>query len=153
MKDFLLFYGEIDCRISINENCQDRLINSLNSRLVDEMTPTDHEIKALVADEIDRIPDPARRAALVASLVAPELQDFRWEYSDQRFDCWVVARAPDKRLQIVYSTPPPIRSYPWCTVSTDDHVLGMDCFWFLSLDDAFINGWWDGPISDGYEIS
>lgn len=35
---------------------------------LDEMTPTEHEIKSLVVQQIDTIPDIDRRAALVAWL-------------------------------------------------------------------------------------
>jgi hypothetical protein len=111
------------------------------------------EVAALVAEEIESIADPERRRALIASLVRPERRQFGWQYGRERFECWVVAHAPNQPLQIVHSTPPPIASYPWCIVPCDDRLLGMDCCWFASLDDAFINGWWDGPLPEDYEIA
>ena len=114
---------------------------------------TEPEMKNLVAKELAAIGDAERRRALEGCLVAPVRTEFRWSYGPQRFDCWEVARAVTKPVRIVYSTPPPISGYPWCSVSTEDQLLGMDSSWFASLDDAFINGWWDGPLPDGYEIA
>ena len=114
---------------------------------------TVQEIEKIVADQIDKIPDPSRRAAIIDSLVRPERQQFRWQYGEQQFDCWVVALAPNHKLRIVYSTPPPIDPYPWCVVTADVQMLGRDDCWFASIDDAFINGWWDGSIPEDYEIA
>jgi hypothetical protein len=107
-------------------------------------------VKKLVAEQLVRISDPARRDALAAHVVEPFVERRTWRGSRQH-DTWIVARSPENGLMLAYCNT--AHGDPWGVVSTNDTYLHESDWWFLSLDDAFINsGMWTGPLPPDYEV-
>ena len=100
-------------------------------------------IKALVAEQLDLIEMPERRAALEALLVEPRLEEGEWEYGelDERYPIWVVAEAPGKRILLVWCDQGFGPSFPWGFLDKRDSgltSLGMDAQWCWYLEEAFM---------------
>lgn len=105
----------------------------------------------MVRKQIASIADPARREALVARLVPPTFHSRTWSYGPGHFQCWVVARDSTRGIVLVHATG--AFSDPWGCLDAHSDDLGMDSDWFASLDDAFIQSTWDGPLPPGYVVS
>jgi len=115
---------------------------------------TEH-IRGLVAAELARIADDARRRALADLLTDPSAEEREWDYGPdgQTHPCWVIARHTDRGVALVYCQSGFGPTYPWGAVPVDLPRMGRDDSWFASLDDAFIvSGLWGGPLPPDYEV-
>jgi hypothetical protein len=115
--------------------------------------PNNDDIRLLVKTELEKIGDPSRRATLVALLVPPEALFLAWDYgkADEQFQCWLVGLSPDREYRLLYCEKGFGPSNPWGFVAGDDDGMGMDCQWYVSLEDVAINV---GllPAPPGYEV-
>lgn len=108
-------------------------------------------IRERVAAELAAIKDQTVREGLRSFIVEPELHVREWDYGPpgQVFDCWYVAKDPSTALALAYSEHGHGPQNPWGIVSTFDRAFGMDCGWFLRLEDAFVGSMGeDLPIWD-----
>jgi len=109
------------------------------------------KLRHLVASEVASIGDPHRRAALQAIVVSPTSHQRSSVYVDGSFTCWVVGYEREGSDVLVYCDEGPFGD-PWGCLDAKDGDLGQDAQWFVTLDDAFIFGMWDGPLPPGYEV-
>lgn len=112
-----------------------------------------HNLKSLVAAELIRIGDPARRAALRALLFEPSGIRLDWNYGgpSDSFDCGLVGRSADGHVLLVYCEHGFGPSFPWGYVYAGERSMGMDSQWHSGLIHAAIGA---GLISEppGYEV-
>lgn len=103
------------------------------------MTKTREEVEALVAAELDRVVDPARRAELHRHLARPELVTLGWEYGPpDELSCWLVGVRGDGRLHLVYNDDGFGPDLPWGAVFAASSSMGMDAQWSSRLEGAAI---------------
>ena len=104
------------------------------------MADVAEDIAGLVADELALIRDAEVRRSLQARLVTPTLHLRSWDYGapGEQFSCWTIAIDPISDSSIVYSRHGFGPKSPWGLVSTSNLWFGMDCGWYLRLEDAFI---------------
>src|SRR3954470_4603293 len=87
------------------------------------------DIRDLVAAELAKIADPARRDILKSVLVPPQPLSLRWGYGKpgERYDCWVVGLSPNGRERL----PDCGRGFGpdslWGLVGVAEDWMGMDC--------------------------
>jgi hypothetical protein len=111
-------------------------------------------IKALVARELEAVPDEESRRRLERLLVEPSFQHLTWEYGalGATRPCCIVAKSPDEDLALVYSEDAFGPADPWGAVSLSEASMGDDSQWYGSLYDAAIGaGLCSAP--PGYEGS
>lgn len=104
------------------------------------MSDTEAHITALIAGELARIGDAARRGRLRALLQRPARLSLAWEYGEagERFDCWQVGCSADRRVLLVYCDRGFGPAFPWGFVFADEGSMGMDSQWHSRLEDAAI---------------
>lgn len=98
----------------------------------------------LVEEELARIRDPARRAALHSILIEPRMEVREWDYGDEgeRFPYWIVAEEPAKGIILVYCEHGFGPESPWgflFTCEPELDTLGMDSHWAAHLGEAFLH--------------
>lgn len=117
------------------------------------MSESEPDITSLIAGELARIGDAARRRILQALLQQPTRVRLAWDYGqvDERFDCWQVGGSPDRRVLLVYCARGFGPSFPWGFVDADEDSMGMDSQWHSGLEDAaIVAGLLPAPV--GYEV-
>jgi hypothetical protein len=97
-------------------------------------------IKALVAQELDEVPDEESRRRLAELLVEPSFQHLAWEYGalGATRSCCIVAKSADAELALVYCEDAFGPAEPWGAVSLLEASMGDDAQWYGSLFDAAI---------------
>jgi hypothetical protein len=115
------------------------------------------EISTLVEREIGRISETSIRDRIRELLVAPYAVERLWDYGapGQHFICWTVLEHPPSNTGIAFCGQGFGPSYPWGLVFlSGPHMnIGMDCGWFVSLEEAFRESMaWDEPNPEGYEV-
>jgi hypothetical protein len=114
-------------------------------------------IADLVESEILRITDTRLVTRIRELLVNPFPVERSWDYGapGQQFTCWTVLEHPPSNTGIAFCSEGFGPSYPWGLVQlSGQHMsIGMDCGWFVSLEDAMRDCMaWDGPNPEGYEV-
>jgi hypothetical protein len=96
------------------------------------------QIDALVAAELARIRDPARRARAGSILTTPVPQSIEWDYGvpGERLDCWLVGRRSDGQVAIVYCDMGFGPERPWGYVVPEEDSTGMAGQWHASLEET-----------------
>jgi hypothetical protein len=104
--------------------------------------PNALEIKNLIAEELARIKEPARRSQLERFLTDPRERSMRWDYGKdgESFDCWQFGESSSDELILVYCDRGFGPTFPWGWLFDDEESLGMDSQWHSSLEDAAIGG-------------
>lgn len=87
--------------------------------------------------------------------MVPYAVERRFDYGapDQQFICWTVLEHPASNTGIAFSGQGFGPSYPWGLVFlSGPHMnIGMDCGWFVSLEEAFRESIArDEPNPEGY---
>jgi hypothetical protein len=91
--------------------------------------------------ELATIADASVRDALLHLMIEPELHVRDWDYGapGEQYPCWTVVKDTPSNFAIVYSAHGHGPGTPWGLVALSDRWFGMDCGWFLRLEDAFVN--------------
>jgi hypothetical protein len=115
------------------------------------------EISNLVEREIDRMTDTRVKDRVRELLVVPYAVERRWDYGapEQHFTCWTVLEHRTSNTGIAFCGRGFGPSYPWGLVflSGPHTNIGMDCSWFVSLEEAFRDSMaWAEPNPEGYEV-
>ncbi|MBI1852616.1 MAG: hypothetical protein HYR85_19915 [Planctomycetes bacterium] len=117
---------------------------------------TTDDVKKLVAEQLERIADLARRDALAAILRDPVLEFHRWVSRDPAsgIPVWILTEASEHGDRLAYTDAGFAPHDPWGYVDPRYGYVAIDFMWFTSLDDAFINsGMWKGPLPPDYEVA
>ena len=117
------------------------------------MSRTATAMKALVATELERIPEVACKNRLAERLVEPSFVALAWEFGaiGATRMCCVVARLDDGDQALVYCEDGFGPRESWGAVSLSAASMGSDDQWFISLYDAAIAaGLCAAPA--GYEV-
>jgi hypothetical protein len=114
-------------------------------------------ISELVQRELQRITDARLADRIRELLITPYPVQRAWDYGapDTHFTCWTVLEHRPSNTGIAFCSEGFGPSYPWGLVSVSGtHMgIGMDCSWFVSLEDAMRNSMaWDGENPEGYEV-
>jgi len=114
-------------------------------------------ISDLVERELAGITDRRVVQKIRALLVAPYPVERLWDYGapDQRFACWTVLEHGESNTGIAYCSEGFGPSDPWGLVFlSGPHMnIGMDCAWFVSLEQAFRESMaWQEMNPEGYEV-
>lgn len=114
------------------------------------------EIAPLVERELGRIRDANLAKRIREFLVTPYPVERTWDYGSghERFTCWTVLEHRPSNTGIAFCSQGFGPSDPWGIVflSGSHMSIGMDCSWFVSLEDAMReSAAWDGSNPDHYE--
>jgi hypothetical protein len=115
--------------------------------------PDVNDIRRLVDAELAKVTDSARRDALKAVLVPPQLLSLKWGYGEpgERHECWLVGLSSSGKERLVYCEKGFGPSDPWGFVGVEENWTGMDCQWHVGLEHAAIGaGILKAP--PGYEV-
>lgn len=120
------------------------------------MIETASAIEALVESDISRI-EQADLVSLAQKLRVPvRLEDRPWDYGEEgeTFPCWIVLAHPPSNTAVAYCSQGFGPETPWGLLFIAElHNMGMDCDWFVSLEDALRQSpAWEGEDPPGYEI-
>jgi hypothetical protein len=118
---------------------------------------SEREISDLVEREIERITDRRVVEKIRALLVTPYPVERLWDYGapGQRFTCWTVLEHAESNTGIAFCSEGFGPSDPWGLVFlSGPHMnIGMDCSWFVSLEQAFRESMaWQETNPEGYEV-
>jgi hypothetical protein len=100
------------------------------------------EVAALVGREVAAIEDLEVREALERFLVLPQRHMRNWDYgaAGEQYACWTVALDERSDTALLYSEHGHGPGSPWGLVRASGELwFGMDCGWFLRLEDAFVD--------------
>jgi hypothetical protein len=125
---------------------------------LDGMERSTSEIEKLVASEVLRVGQPELAERIKKMLVPVRCETREWDYGEpgKGYPCWIVAEHPDSNTAFAYCEHGFGPGYPWGLLSiAGQHMsMGMDCGWFVSLEEAFRDSFaWDGSSPAGYESS
>jgi hypothetical protein len=119
------------------------------------MAVTADDVRRLVEEQLKSIIDSPRRAEIEGFLLAVPVKQMRgWDYGGaHEFPCWVITRAVRSTLLASCEVGFGPRN-PWGMLFEDESKsMGMDCGWYSSLEDAFIESpMSDGPRQEDYEV-
>src|SRR5215471_6229576 len=98
------------------------------------------EIADLVEQELGRITDSQLKARIRELLVTPYPVEREWDYGvpGEHFTCWTVLEHRALNTGVAFCAQGFGPSYPWGLVflSGPHMSIGMDCGWFISLEQA-----------------
>jgi hypothetical protein len=111
-----------------------------------------------VEQELRQISDSRLVDRIRELLVTPYPVEREWNYGPdgQQFLCWTVLEHHPSNTGIAYCSEGFGPTYPWGLVAlSGEHMsIGMDCSWFVSLEDAMRESMaWEGPNPEGYEVA
>lgn len=108
-------------------------------------------IQALLASELERVPEP-RRHAMQPFLIEPYRVVLEHGYCADTVECWIVAVSPN--VLLAYCEAGLSDEYRWGILAPESADLGRDDAWHVSLDDAFMNSSLCSRdlIPKGYEV-
>jgi len=114
------------------------------------------EISGLVESEAKRITDCRVAESIRLLLVTPHPVERLWDYgaADQRFTCWIVLEHAESNTGIAFCSEGFGPAMPWGLVFLSGPYMniGMDCSWFVSLEDTFRDSMaWQEPNPDDYD--
>ena len=115
------------------------------------------QVSDLVEREILLITEPRVVEKIRQLLVVPYPMERLWDYGapGERFTCWTVLEHPESNTGIAFCSEGFGPSDPWGLVFlSGPHMnIGMDCGWFVSLEQAFRESMaWDERNPVGYEL-
>lgn len=99
------------------------------------------DILVLVRDETDLVRDPTVRAGLSRILVRPTFRRLAWDYgrAGETYPAWMVAEHPETDTGIAWCGHGFGPKTPWGLVGLTTDSMGMDCGWFSTLRDAYVD--------------
>lgn len=124
-------------------------------------TLTGADVATLVREELARIHDETVRMALAGRVTEPVQHSREWDYgrSGESFPCWTIVADPSTDTALVYSRFGFGPQCPWGLVSLSQLWFGMDCGWYVRLEDAFVESHlasalpiWDLVSPDGHIV-
>ena len=115
------------------------------------------KISDRVERELERITDRRVVEKIRPLLITPYPVERLWDYGapGQRFTCWTVLEHAESNTGIAFCSEGFGPADPWGLVFlSGPHMnIGMDCSWFVSLEDAFRESMaWQEPNPEGYEV-
>ena len=115
------------------------------------------EISNIVQREILRIADTKVAERIRELLVVPYAVERMWDYGapGERFTCWTILEHSESNTGIAFCSEGFGPSCPWGLVFLSGPVMniGMDCAWYISLEDAIRESMaWGEPNPEGYEM-
>lgn len=120
------------------------------------MTTEVAELAMLLDAETAQITQPELLAVVQAIRIVPRRELRAWDYGPPDCHaCWIVAEHLASNTAIAYCAQGFGPAYPWGSLVLRGRgdSMGMDCSWFLSLEDAVRNcPAWEGPDPPGYEV-
>jgi hypothetical protein len=114
------------------------------------------DIEALVDREISRIQQPDLVAFAKSLRITARLEDRPWDYGTdgQTYPCWVSFEHAASNTAVAYCAEGFGPRCPWGLLwLTEPRNMGMDCQWFVSLEEALRESpAWEGTNPPGYEL-
>jgi hypothetical protein len=118
---------------------------------------TKNEVAALVAEQLSLVRDQDVAAQIRSLLVEPYAVERAWDYGKpgDSYVCWTVLEHPASNTGIAYCAEGFRDPWGlvWLTGSPSKMSMGMDCGWYLSMEDAFReSAAWEGDNPPDREV-
>src|SRR5689334_14348041 len=118
------------------------------------------QVAARVEDALRAFSEPRVAAALTRLLIPPRACLLDWDYGHPhrefpapRYPAFIVAEFPESGTGIAYSEYGFGPGCPWGLIFLDRLGYGMDCGWYVKLEDAFRESMaWNEEPPPGYEL-